>query len=82
MIRLEWDEAERILNIKRHKIDFADLLELFENETATEADERYDYGEHRFLTFGLFQGNVLAVAHTETVNQSDSAIRLISARKA
>lgn len=82
MIILEWDEGKRASNKQRHKIDFADLLELFDNETATEVDDRYDYGEERLLTFGLFLGEVVAVAHTETIVGNDSVIRVISARKA
>ena len=41
-------------------------------------DDRFDYGETRFTTLGLFHGIVLLVVHTET----DETIRLISARKA
>jgi uncharacterized DUF497 family protein len=37
-----------------------------------------DYGEQRFVTFGIMEGRVVAVAHTE---QSDT-IRIISIRKA
>lgn len=82
MIKLVWDESKRALNLKRRGIDFADLLELFENETATEVDERFDYGEDRLLSFGLLLGQVLAVVHTETVKGEDILIRVISARKA
>ena len=82
MIRCEWDEAKRTSNLRRHKIDFADLLEVFENETATEVDERYDYGEVRFLTLGLCLGEVIAIAHTETTEDDINIIRIISARKA
>lgn len=44
----------------------------------TISDDRFDYGEDRFVTLGLLGGIVLAVVHTE----SDEAIRFISARKA
>lgn len=39
---------------------------------------RYDYGEQRLVTFGLLQGRVIAVVHTER----EDCIRIISARKA
>jgi uncharacterized protein len=42
------------------------------------ADFDFDYGEERFVTFGLLQGHVVAVVHTE----SEDYIRIISARKA
>ncbi len=56
MILLEWDEAKRVSNFEKHGIDFADLSEVFENQTATEADDRFDYKEDRLLTLGFFQG--------------------------
>ena len=82
MIILDWDEHKRASNLKKHGIDFADLLELFENETATEQDERFHYGEARLLTFGLLNARVIAVVHTETEVGSNSLIRIISARLA
>jgi len=75
---LEWDEAKRRLNIKRHRIDFADVERIFAGETITFLDDRFDYEETRFLTFGLLWGEVVAIVHTET----DEVIRLISIRKA
>lgn len=82
MIILEWDESKRELNKRNHGLDFADLLELFENETATATDDRYDYGEERLITFGLFLGKVVAVVHTETAVEDNIVIRIISAREA
>jgi len=52
-MRLEWDEAKRLSNINRHKIDFIGLEKVFAGETITFLDNRFDYGEIRFLTFGL-----------------------------
>ena len=39
---------------------------MFDGGTVTILDDRFDYGEERFITFGLFYGRVVAVAHTET----------------
>ncbi len=77
-VRFEWDEVKRLSNLRRHGIDFAELAEFFEGLTFDSEDERYDYGEKRVVTFGLFKGDVLVVVHTGT----DDRIRLISARKA
>ena len=46
--------------------------------TVTIRADRADYGEERLITFGLLDGRVVAVAHTET----DTVIRVIPARKA
>ena len=77
-MRFEWDEAKRRANIRQHGIDFADVAIVFAEETTTIIDDRFSYGETRFLTIGLLWGRLVAVAHTET----DDVIRIISARKA
>lgn len=74
----EWDETKRLSNIQSHKIDFVGLEKLFDGLTVTILDNRFDYGEERFVTFGLLNGVVLAIVHTETEN----VIRIISARNA
>lgn len=77
-LRFEWDEAKRLENLVKHGVDFVDVPPLFDGLTATVIDDRFDYGEDRFITVGVVHGIVLTVAHTET----DERIRLISARKA
>jgi uncharacterized protein len=77
-MRFEWDEKKRRTNIARHGIDFADLAPLFGGLTITLLDDRYDYGEFRFITLGMLKGMAITIAHTET----EEVIRIISARKA
>ena len=77
-MRFEWGETKRRSNIRDHGIDFADLGPLFDGITVTILDDRFDYGEERFVTLGLINGVTLVVAHTE----NDEVIRIISARKA
>jgi uncharacterized protein len=77
-MKFEWDETKRKSNIKKHGIDFVDAPMIFAGYTLTIADDRYDYGEDRFVTFGILDGRVVAVAHTET----RELIRIISIRKA
>jgi hypothetical protein len=77
-VQVEWDEAKREENLRKHGIDFVGLEAVFEGLTATIEDDRLDYGEQRFVTFGVMEGRVVAVVHTE---QSDT-IRIISIRKA
>ncbi|MBJ7899094.1 MAG: BrnT family toxin [Cyanobacteria bacterium RI_101] len=59
-------------------MDFIDIPSVFDGDIVTVEDDRYDYGEQRFVTFGLLQGRVIAVVHTERSNST----RIISARKA
>jgi uncharacterized protein len=77
-MKFEWDETKRKSNIKKHGIDFVDAPMIFAGYTITIADDRYDYGEERFVTFGILEGRVIAVVHTE----SKRLIRIISIRKA
>ena len=77
-MEFEWDEAKRQSNLRKHGIDFVGIEVVFEGVTVSILDDRADYGEERFVTFGLLDGRVVAVAHTET----DTAIRVISVRKA
>ena len=64
--------------MKKHGIDFADIPAMFESNVFTIEDTRFDYGETRYITFGLLQYRMIVVAHTE----DNEVIRIISARKA
>jgi Ribonuclease toxin, BrnT, of type II toxin-antitoxin system len=55
-MKFEWDESKRLFNIRKHKIDFSDVPVVFNGLIVTVEDERFDYGEQRFVTFGLLQG--------------------------
>jgi uncharacterized DUF497 family protein len=77
-MEFEWDETKRKSNLRNHGIDFVEIEKVFEGETVTILDDRFDYGEERLVTFGLLDGRVVAIAHTE----SDDVIRIISVRKA
>ena len=77
-MRFEWDEKKRLSNIRKHGIDFADVPAIFELDTVTVIDDRFDYGETRYQTLGLLKARVIMVVHTE----SETVIRIISARKA
>jgi uncharacterized DUF497 family protein len=77
-MRCEWDEAKRHSNIQRHGIDFMGIESVFAGRTVTILDDRFDYGETRFITLGLLSGRVVVIAHTET----HEVMRIISVRKA
>ena len=77
-MKFEWDESKRASNLRKHGLDFSDIPTVFSGSIVTVEDDRFDYGEERFVTFGLLQGHVVAVVHTE----SENYIRIISVRKA
>ena len=77
-MEFEWDENKRLSNLRKHGIDFRDVRFVFDGDTVMVNDDRDDYGENRFITFGLLQGRVVAIVHTDRQN----CTRIISARKA
>jgi uncharacterized DUF497 family protein len=77
-MRFEWDEAKRRSNLLKHGFDFVGIEEAFEGNTVTILDDRFDYGEERFVTLGLLNERVVVIVHTET----HDTIRIISVRKA
>jgi uncharacterized DUF497 family protein len=77
-MRFEWDEKKRIINIKKHGIDFIDVPAMFKFDTVTVIDDRFEYEGVRYQTLGLLKNHVILVVHTE----SETVIRIISARKA
>ena len=75
----EWDEAKNLENIRKHKIDFADVPQMFNSPMLTELDDRFDYGEDRYIGIGFLANGVAVVVWTE---RQENTIRIISARKA
>lgn len=76
-MKFEWDENKRVTNIRKHGIDFLDVESVFESDTVIIEDNRFDYGERRWLALGLLRGRVVVVVYT----QRNSIFRIISIRK-
>ncbi len=76
----EWDEKKNTINKFRHKIDFADAIQVFFDDwRITRHDNRGDYGEERYQVIGMAYERILFVVYTE---RRENTIRIISARKA
>jgi uncharacterized DUF497 family protein len=77
-MKIEWDGKKAISNLKKHGIDFADAVSVFEDERAITINDEY-LNEERFVTIGMDSySRILVVVYTER----ESRIRIISARKA
>ena len=63
-----WSETKRAANIKAHGLDFLDAVSVFEGVTFSFEDDRFSYGEQRFVTLGLLAGITVSVVHTENEN--------------
>lgn len=78
---ITWDPSKRSSNIRRHGIDFADLVSFFDGDLLTIEDRSADYGEARYCSVGLVNGVELFVVWTPRGSDGDCP-HLISARKA
>ena len=77
-MEFEWDERKRESNLLIHRVDFIDVLSMFDGATLEIVDDRFNYGETRLKCLGEIAGRVYAVIYSwRGVNR-----RIISARKA
>jgi len=74
----EWDAAKNEKNIDKHGIDFEDAIGIFAGPVLERPDDRRDYGEPRFIAFGVFDEREIAVVYTIRGTRR----RIISARRA
>lgn len=72
--QFEWDEQKRLSNLRKHGIDFVRVCQIFEGNTLDFEDNRYNYGEQRFISIGETNGQFLTVVYT----YRSQTIRLIS----
>ena len=77
-MELEWDEAKRENNLRKHGLDFRDAAQVLEGYTLELEDDREDYGEFRYLAVGLLKFTVVVLVYTPREN----IYRIISMRKA
>lgn len=77
-MRFTWFEPKRLATLQGRGLDFADAEQVFDGPTFSFEDDREDYGEERWVTFGLLRGQVVVIVHTETEDE----IRVISMRTA
>ncbi len=74
----EWDRDKAASNLKKHRIDFADAVTVFDDLNSITIDDP-DHDELRFITIGMdAYGGILVVVYT----WRGENIRIISARKA
>lgn len=76
-MKFTWDETKRKANVMKHGLDLANANMVSAGPTFTFPDNRFDYGEERFVTVGLLMADVVVIVHAET----SAAIRVISMRK-
>jgi uncharacterized DUF497 family protein len=76
---ITWDEPKRRENLRKHKIDLAELESVFDFPMITLEDDREHYGELRLQSLGMWSGRVVFLVWTP---RGDDAAHLISCRYA
>ena len=75
----QWDPAKATANLKKHAVEFADAVGVFDDPGAITIEDPDAEGEQRLLAIGLdVLGRLIVVAFTYRGDD----LRLISARKA
>jgi uncharacterized protein len=76
-VNISFDPAKRRANLEKHGLDFADVAQIFKGPLYTVEDDRYEYGELRFQTYGLMNDRLVTIVWTS----ANAGIRIISMRK-
>lgn len=79
LMDFSWDPEKAKANLRKHGVDFADAVGVFEDLKALSREDPQAIGEQRFVAVGMdFLGRVLTVVYAYRGN----SLRLISARRA
>ena len=60
VMKITFDATKRDLALRDRRLDFRRADEVFAGWSATAIDDRFDYGEKRFITAGYLDGRVVA----------------------
>ena len=60
-MRITYDLAKREWTLRQRGLDFADAGAVFAGRTFTFEDDRFDYPEVRFVTFGLLADRMIVL---------------------
>jgi uncharacterized DUF497 family protein len=77
-MEIKYDAEKRAVTLEERGLDFKDAVNVFAGTTVDIEDDRKDYGEVRWLTFGLLDARLVAVVWTPRAE----ARHIISMRKA
>ncbi|MEA3466557.1 MAG: BrnT family toxin [Thermodesulfobacteriota bacterium] len=77
-MQYDWDEQKNTTNREKHGIDFETVVDFCWDSAIEMVDNRNDYGEQRYITFGLIGHRLFCMVYTIRAN----TLRIISLRKA
>ncbi|CCW19777.1 hypothetical protein EBBID32_41470 [Sphingobium indicum BiD32] len=76
-MKISFDPAKRLKTLQERGLDFADAAQVFDGPILTREDDRFDYPEPRFQTFGLVNDRLVMMVWSPT----EEGMRVISMRK-
>jgi uncharacterized DUF497 family protein len=77
-MQISYDPAKRAVTLEERGLDFVDAPEVFGGPVFELEDDRFDYGEKRYITIGLLRGRMVVLVWTPR----GEARHIISIRKA
>lgn len=77
-MNLSFDPEKRLLTLEKRGLDFADAEKILTGDHLTWEDDRFDYVETRYTSFGFLNERAIIVTWTPR----GDAVRIISMRKA
>ena len=77
-MEIEYDPAKRKKTVEKRGLDFNRCDDIFSGPILEMEDTRIDYGDSRFIAFGLLDSRMVVVVWTPRGNKR----RIISMRKA
>jgi hypothetical protein len=77
-MKIGYDRGKRDRTLAERELDFEDAAQIFAGTTVDFIDDRRDYGEERWITFGRLKGRLVALVWTPR----GEARHIISMRKA
>lgn len=77
-MKITFDPEKRRLTLERRGLDFADAGAIFGSHYISQLDDRENYGEKRYITYGYIDDRIVALGWTER----GTTRRIISLRKA
>lgn len=77
-MEITYDPEKRAKTLAERALDFEDAVQVFDGPTVDFIDDRQNYGEDRFISFGHLRGRLIVVVWT----QRGDTRHIISMRKA
>jgi uncharacterized protein len=76
-MKLTWDESKRQKTLTQRGLDFADTLEILDYTYIVQEDDRTQYSETRYITYGFLNERLTMFAWTPI----EGGMRIFSMRK-